>query len=65
MIPVLLLTIVCVFVLMVFLSTIYTNLVKSYTSQIEWLQDEIKTYQQIILDYEEVIEMLKGGEPDA
>lgn len=61
MIPVLLLTIVCVFVLMVFLSTIYTNLVKSYTSQIEWLQDEIKTYQQIILDYEEVIEMLKGG----
>ena len=61
MIPVLLLTIVCVFVLMVFLSTIYTNLVKSYTSQIEWLQDEIKTYQQTILDYEEVIEMLKGG----
>lgn len=61
MIPIIILAIVCVLALMVFISTIHNNLVESYTSQIEWLQDEIKTYQNIILDCEDVIERLKGG----
>lgn len=45
--------------LFIFMAVIYGHLIDSYKSRIEYLQEEIKDYQEFILN------LLKGGEPDA
>lgn len=60
MVAILILTMICVIVLVYFITCIYSHLVDSYKKQITWLQDEIYSYQNLVRDYQNIID--KSGE---
>lgn len=39
----------------------YTHLRESYQDRIDYLEDEVFMYKMVVLDYETILEKLKGG----
>lgn len=41
--------------------TMYTHLREAYKERIDYLEDEVFMYKMVVLNYETVLEKLKGG----